>query len=161
MQQDNNILNKFIFWLYRIEDIIVTSLLSAILLFAIMQIILRNFFESGFIWGDSLLRILVLWLGLAGAIMACRKDKQISIDVLYQFIPEKYKYTIQNINFLFASIICLVISYYSLLFVIIEYQDSTIAFEKVPAWITESIIPIGFAIMSVKYFIKILNNKKS
>ena len=161
MRQDNNLQYKFVIWLNRIEDIIVTTLLSSILLFAIVQILLRNLFDSGFIWGDSLLRILVLWLGLAGAILACRKDKQISIDVLYQFVPDKYKLIIQKISFLFAAVICMTISYYSLLFVIIEYQDATIAFEKIPAWITESIIPFGFSVMGLKYFVKILNKNKS
>ena len=134
--------------------------MTAILLFAVSQIILRNFFDSGFVWGESLLRILVLWIGLAGAILASRSGKQISIDVLYAYVPDSYKNFVQKINHLFAAIICLIISYYSLMFVILEYQDSTLAFENVPAWLTESIIPIGFAILGIKYLVKIFNTIK-
>ena len=134
--------------------------MTAILTFSVSQIILRNFFDSGFVWGESLLRILVLWLGLAGAILASRSGTQISIDVLYPYVPDSYKNIVQKINHLFAAIICLIISYYSLLFVNLEYQDSTLAFENVPAWLTESIIPIGFAVLGIKYLVKIFNTIK-
>ncbi|RDH82672.1 MAG: TRAP transporter small permease [endosymbiont of Galathealinum brachiosum] len=147
-------------WISRLEDIIVYFLLSAILIFAVLQIIFRNFFDSGFVWGDSLLRILVLWLGLAGAILASRNDKQISIDVLYPYVPDNYKKTVQKINHFFAAAICLIISYYSLLFVNLEYQDSTMAFESVPAWLTESVIPVGFALMGIKYIAKLFKKSK-
>lgn len=143
-----------------LEDIIVSLMLFTMMLFSLYQIIMRNFMESGFIWGDSFLRVLVLWLGLAGAILASRKGKQISIDVLSQFIPLPYKTYINKFNLLFAAIICFIISYYSYLFVYLEYEDATIAFENVPAWITEAIIPIGFLIMGLKYIAKIVNDNK-
>ncbi|MFK5949615.1 MAG: TRAP transporter small permease [Methylococcales bacterium] len=135
--------------------------MSSILVFAVTQIILRNFFDSGFVWGNSLLRILVLWLGLAGAILASRSGKQISIDVLSQFLSDSYKIIVQKLNYLFAAVICMIISYYSLLFVYLEYQDASIAFENIPAWLTESIIPIGFAVMGIKYLVKLLDNNKA
>lgn len=155
MQQDNRKQNTFLVWLYRIEDGIVAFLLSSIFLFAVFQIILRNFFSSGFVWGDSLLRVLVLWLSLAGAIVASRQGRQINIDVLSRFVPQKYKPSIHNLNFIFAACVCLIISYFSFQFVLLEYQDATIAFGKVPAWLTESIIPFGFAVMAAKYLSKI------
>jgi len=161
VRQDNKKDNKYIVYLNKIEDIVVSILLLGIMLFAVVQIIFRNIFESGFIWGDSLLRILVLWLGLAGAILASRKDKQISIDVLTQFIAKKYRVYIDKVNAIFAAGICFIISYYSLMFVILEYEDSIKAFEQVPAWITESIIPFGFAVMGLKYLAKLLQNSKS
>ena len=151
---------KIINVLHILEDIIVSLILLTMMLFSLYQIIMRNFLDSGFIWGDSFLRILVLWLGLAGAILASRKGKQLSIDVLSQFIPYPYKLYIKKINLLFAAIICFIISYYSCLFVYLEYEDATIAFENVPAWVTEVIIPVGFLIMGLKYTAQIMNENK-
>ena len=122
---------------------------------------MRNFLESGFIWGDIFLRVLVLWLALIGAILASRKGKQISIDVLSQFIPVPYKAYIQKFNLLFAAIVCCIISYYSGLFVYLEFQDNTIAFGNIPAWVTEIIIPIGFFILGVKYIAQIIDESKT
>lgn len=152
-------INQLIEFIHRIENNLVILLLASILAFAIMQVVLRNFFDSGIVWGESLLRILVLWLGLAGAIVASRQGKQLNIDVLSQYIAERYKIYIKKLNFLFTALVCLIISYYSFEFTLLEYQDGNFAFEKVPAWITISIIPIAFAMMSIKYLLQIISIK--
>lgn len=160
MQQDNQ-KNKYIVWVNQLEDSIVILLLATILLFAINQVLLRNFFDSGIVWSENLLRVLVLWLGLAGSLVATRQAKQIRIDVLSQYIPKKYKPYIKRLTLLFTAIICLIISYFSFEFTILEYQASSIAFEKVPAWLTILIIPISFSIMSLKYVIQLFLIKSS
>ena len=147
--------NTIFRWLSKIEELIVGLLLSSILLFSLMQIVLRNFFDYGIIWSDSLLRILVLWLGLTGAILASKYGKQINIDILSQFVPNKNKHYIKKITDLFAAIICFVISFYSLQFVVLEYESGSYAFESIPAWITEAIIPLGFLNLGTKYLLSI------
>jgi len=158
--QKNKQISRLVFWLSRIEDIIVATLLSSILLLAIAQIVLRNFFDSGIVWSETLLRILVLWIGLAGANLASRQGKQINIDVLSKYVPDRYKIYLITINYSFALIVCLLISYYSLQFVILEYHSQSMAFESVPAWLAESIIPISFMIMAIRYIAKIIVNIK-
>ena len=154
---------KSISWLinsiHRIENNLVILLLASILIFAITQVILRNFFDSGIVWGESLLRILVLWLGLAGAIVASRQGKQLNIDVLSQYIPDRYKSYVKQLNFLFTALVCLTISYYSFEFTYLEYTEGSYAFEQVPAWLSISIIPIAFAMMSIKYILQIISIK--
>ena len=54
------------------------------------QILLRNFFDSGIDWADPLLRLLVLWVGMQGAMLATHYDKHIRIDLVSRFIPEQY-----------------------------------------------------------------------
>ena len=55
------------------EDSLMVILLSATILLAASQIVLRNLFDSGLIWADPTLRIMVLWLSLLGAIAATRR----------------------------------------------------------------------------------------
>ena len=52
------------------EDGVLAVLLGGMILLATLQIGLRNFADTGFIWADPLLRIMVLWLGLVGAVAA-------------------------------------------------------------------------------------------
>jgi TRAP-type C4-dicarboxylate transport system permease small subunit len=68
--------------LHRAEDALLVVLLSTMIVLAGTQIILRNFLDSGFVWIDPLLRVLVLWLGLLGATVATRNNKHIRIDLL-------------------------------------------------------------------------------
>ena len=68
--------------LHRAEDALLVLLLSAMIALASTQILLRNLFDSGFVWIDPLLRVLVLWLGLIGATVATRNNRHIRIDLL-------------------------------------------------------------------------------
>ena len=72
------------------EDAILVMILTTMILLAAGQIILRNFMDIGFIWADEMLRMLVLWLAVAGAVAASRNDKHINIDVLNRFLPERF-----------------------------------------------------------------------
>jgi len=71
-----------------LENAVLVTVLSAMILLAAGQIFLRNLFDIGFIWTDELLRMLVLWIALAGAVAASREDKQINIAVLDRFLPD-------------------------------------------------------------------------
>ena len=53
-----------------IEDSILALLLFGMIVLSTSQIFLRNIFDSGIIWADPLLRVMVLWIGLLGALAA-------------------------------------------------------------------------------------------
>jgi TRAP-type C4-dicarboxylate transport system permease small subunit len=57
------------------EDTLLVTMLAAMMLLATAQIIGRNLIGQSFILGDEALRLLVLWLTLAGAIAASRADR--------------------------------------------------------------------------------------
>lgn len=150
-------------YLYRLEDIMLVSLLMIILSIAVLQIILRNFFDSGIIWGDSFLSVSVLWLGMAGAVFASRNNSHISIDLGVRFLSTKSKQIANAVVFLFTAFICAIVAWYGVNLVLIEYADRTMAFAQIPTWLTISIIPLGFAIMALRYFIAfvlIINKQK-
>ena len=73
----------------RIEQILLVILLSALILVAFSQIILRNIFSTGIDWGDAFVRSLVLWTGFIGATVAAREGKHISIDVVSRWLSHK------------------------------------------------------------------------
>ncbi len=139
--------------LQKIEDGILISLLLLMIIMAVLQIFLRNMFDSGIIWGDSLVRVLVLWIGLMGAMVASRDYRHISIDVLSRYLPESIKKMTTLIISIFTTFVCGIMAYYSFLFVIMEKEDGLIAFANIPAWVCESIIPISFTIISLRYFL--------
>lgn len=55
---------------------------------------------------------------------------------------------------LFAGAICALAGYFSLGFVISEYHAAEIAFANVPAWLCESILPVAFTIMALRFGIQ-------
>lgn len=144
----------------RVEDVLLASLFILTLLLAVLQIILRNIFDVGIVWADPLLRILVLWLGMFGAMYATRKNRHISIDVIRHYLHPLLKQKIQRLINLCSSVICFVCFYFSIPYLILEYQDGSKAFSQVPLWLTESIIPVALFIMALRFlYFSLAKNK--
>ncbi|MFW2440248.1 MAG: TRAP transporter small permease [Arenicellales bacterium] len=142
--------------LHNIEDSLLVIILLTMVTLAFSQIVMRNFFDSGTIWLDPLLRVLVLWVGLLGALVATRQDKQISVDVLTRILPEKLKIISNIITRSFAAIVSAIIAWHSFRFLIDEWHSGVTAFGSVPAWLTESIIPFGFAVIALRYTFQVI-----
>ena len=147
--------------LYRVEDSILVGLLLLMITLAVLQIFLRNLFDTGIVWSDVLVRILVLWVGLAGAMVASRQGNHINIDILDRFLPERAKVVVSFVVEVFTAFICTIVAYYSLQFVQMEFADGGMAFAKVPVWLCEAIIPFAFGVIAIRYvLLSIINLKK-
>lgn len=145
--------NKTLRFLHGLEDLILVILLSIMILLAVAQIFLRNLFEGGFVWGDPLLRILVLWIGLLGAMVATRQDRQIKMDVLTRYLPKRLGCVSEAVVELFAALVCFAASWCSVVFVMDEFRFGGMAFSVVPAWVCASIIPFAFLVIGVRYLV--------
>ncbi len=145
----------------RIEDWLLISMLAAMVILAVTQIVYRNFSGGGVAWIDPLLRMLVLWVALSGAVIASRTDNHIRIDFFAKYISGKYYFYIKRVVHAYCVIICAVIAWYSVSFVQMDYEYGTEAFAGVPAWITGLIIPIAFALMAFRYFLLLLSPPRS
>jgi TRAP-type C4-dicarboxylate transport system permease small subunit len=139
-------------FLYRVENGILVVLLLSMLAMAVLQIVLRNLFETGIIWGDILVRILVLWVGLAGAMVASRRGNHINIDILSRYLPKRTGNIVKSAVELFTASVCSVAAFYTLRFVNIEFEEDGMAFAQMPIWVCEAIIPIAFIVIALRYF---------
>ena len=151
---DHKGIGRLVNWLHRAEDLILSILLILVLGLAFGQIVLRNVLGTSIVWADVLVRIMVLWLGMLGAMAAARHNKHISIDLISRQLSPKRQLAVECIVSLFASLACAVAAYYSLIFVISEFQAGEIAFAWVPAWLCASILPASFGLIALRYFIQ-------
>lgn len=136
-----------------LEDTVLVVLLATMMILACLQILLRNGFSTGFVWGDELLRIMVLWLALAGAVAASRADRQISIDVLSRLLPVRPRLLVAALVDLFTALVCAALAWHALSFVADarEFEDTLL--NGLPAWWFQSILPIGFGLMCWRYLV--------
>ena len=140
------LINKF-------EDWFLILTLTVMVVLAIAQILYRNILSEGVVWIDPLLRVLVLWVAIGGAVVATRTDNHIRIDFFTRYIPKKYIKHLQRLVYAFCILVCSIISWHALRFVQMDYEYETIAFANVPAWVTELIIPIGFFLIAMRYLL--------
>jgi TRAP-type C4-dicarboxylate transport system permease small subunit len=135
----------------RIEDLTLVSALVAMLLMALLQIFLRNFYDSGILWAESFLRVLVLWVAMLGAMVATRLNRHISIDLVARYLPPGLRLATESLMGCTSGVICAVIAWYAFRLVEFEYEDQTIAFAAVPNWVCQAILPFGFGVMALRF----------
>ena len=134
-----------------LEDALLVLILTGMILLAAAQIVLRNFFDVGFIWGDELLRMLVLWLAVAGAVAASRSDKHIAIELLNRYLPERGALAAKVVVHLFTAAVAGVMAWHSLAFVRTSWEFGDVLLGSVPAWIPQAVLPLGFALIAWRY----------
>jgi len=137
----------------RAEDALLLIILICMIFLAGIQIFLRNFFDTSLFWGDEMLRLMVLWLTMAGALAASRMDKHISIAVLDRFLPRTARLISRIIIDLFTASICALFAWQSARFVMGSYEFGDLLMRNIPAWTVQIILPIGFALMAYRHVV--------
>lgn len=135
------------------EDLVLLVILVSMILLAGVQIFLRNFFDASLFWGDEMLRLMVLWLTLAGGLAASRMDKHISIEVLDRFLPHGAHLAAKIIIDLFTASICALFAWHSARFVMGSYEFGDVLMKNTPAWVMQIILPIGFGLMAYRHLV--------
>jgi TRAP-type C4-dicarboxylate transport system permease small subunit len=141
----------------RVEQVFVTILLTMMILMAFFQIVLRNFFDTGITWGDSLVRYLVVWVGFIGAAIATKEGKHITIDVVSRWLTEPNSNYIHLISHFFSAVICGLLTLAAIKFIRFEAQMGSTAFFKLPVWVPEIIIPVTFGLMTLRFAVRFLS----
>ena len=138
----------------KIEDSILITLTASLVFFAILQLVL-SLFGMGITWFDSLLKYLVLWIGMFAASVATTNRKHIKIDIVGHWTKGRVKTAVNLAINIFAAIICTTLFILSVIYIIqFEYTSPDPApFLNIPRWVLILCIPISFGIMSIKFTI--------
>lgn len=140
-----------------LEDALLIGVFAAMLLSAIAQIVMRNFFDAGFAWIDPLHRVLVLWVAMLGAVTATREDRHISIDVLSRFAPARLLPWLKRVVAFATAIVCALLAWHTFRFVRDEYVFSDVEIAGLPVWIWQAILPLGFAVMTLRFLFAVVS----
>jgi len=133
------------------ETYILVFVVLVMVVFSFAQVVLRNVFDLGILWGDIFLRHLVLWVGFIGASIASREEKHINIDVFSRLMKGRYKPLSQGTVYAFATFVSYLLMRASWAFVMDEREYETILFGDIASWYFQIIIPIGFGLMAIRF----------
>jgi TRAP-type C4-dicarboxylate transport system permease small subunit len=136
----------------KLEYLVLGFLFAIMVGLAFLQIVLRIFLDTGILWGDPLLRHLVLWVGLLGATMATKEGKHINIDVISRLLPDKGKVAIQALTDLFLLVEA------SLKFIKGEFQAVSFGLLEVPIWTVGVIFPVAFGLIALRFAMRGIRN---
>jgi TRAP-type C4-dicarboxylate transport system permease small subunit len=144
--------------LHRLEDAVLAALLLVMIVLAPLQVVLRDVFEAGITWVDPLLRVLVLWVGMLGALAASRDGRHITIDVLSRILPDRARAVADAVTSLFAAAVSGLVAWHAGRFVWTELQFESTAFSGLPAWTLQSILPFAFGFIALRYLLRCVSN---
>lgn len=136
-----------------VEDTLLVTLLAVMIGLAAWQIVLRNLLDTAIVWGDPLLRVLVLWVGFLGAVAATRDDRQINVDVAARFAGEPWRSRIRVLTDLFTCSVTGFLAWHALRFVKDAAEYGETAFGSVPLWLAGSVLPLAFGLLCLRYLL--------
>ena len=142
-------------WLVKIETVFLVLFLSSMILLAFLQVMLRNFLGIGFLWADPLVRHLVIWVGFVGAAIAAHEERHIGIDAFSRFFSTRWQDAVRILTSLFAIIVCYYLADAAWVFLVDEKSSGSEFMLNVPTWVALLIIPAGYALMALHFFVKI------
>lgn len=131
----------------------IVLILSLMILLSFGQMLLRNFFDMGIIWGDTLLRQWVLWVGFLGASLAVNHDKHISIDVFSSMSSLFWKRIIKAFTRFSAGIISGFLTWAAWSFMQFEKDSESVLFLDIPVWIFQTVLPYSFMVIAIRFII--------
>lgn len=138
----------------KVEDGILMLILVGMVLLAFMQIVLRNVFGIGLIWVEPLVRQMLLWVALAGAMVATRDHNHITVDAVSRFLPPgRIKSAAGLLCDAFAAVVCGVMTYSTFLVFYREFQDPLLGniMPGLPHWASLLTLPIAFGVMTLRF----------
>lgn len=142
--------------LRRTESAMLVGLLAAMIGVATYQIVARNLFATGFIWGDEMVRVAVLWVTMIGAMAAAGSDDHIRIDFITRFVDRRAALNFKRVTNLFTALCCFALGWCSLTLIVWDFLDQVVGFGVVPAWACQIVIPVAATVMGLRYLIAVV-----
>lgn len=119
---------------------------------------------NGLIWSQDLALVLTLWVGFVGASMCTYESRHLRVEAVQRFLPAKLRPLVGFASGLFTTLVCLGLLWVSVRYVAFhraEYvsthgQGGVIAGMDLPKYVGYAALPLAFAVMSVRFFVKAL-----
>ena len=143
----------------KIIELLLVSILSAMVINVLWQIITRYFSASPSSFSDELARYLMIWLGLIGSAYVSGKKEHVSIDYFLKKLNHKKRVLFNRIIgfiILFFAFFVMIIGGGHLVFVTIKLEQLSPSLQ-IPLGLVYSVIPLSGLII---IFYQISNIKK-
>ncbi len=148
-------------WIEKAQAWFMVSLLLGMIGIGITQIILRNFFHSGISWADIAVRHLFFILGFMGALVATKQGAHLAMDLAPRFLSGKLKRVIEIIIQLVSCLVTAILAKATYDYMLSEKSAESFLLEGIPFYWAFAIIPIGFGLISLQFFVQAFHFLKS
>lgn len=138
-----------------LENTLVVLFAAGLVLLAGIQVFARLVLDTGFGWIEQAESLLLIWLTVAGAVVAARQHQHLGIDVLSERLKPGLRTAFRVLTVVFAAAVCVVLAQASWELMQLERETPSEATQLVPAWVKLTALPIGFGLMALHYLVQI------
>lgn len=144
----------------QMEGAVAGLLLALGLGIVMLEIISRALANTSFAWSEELSRYVLIWITYFGAAAVTRDNGHIRVEILIDRLNPAMRRIVEIIVALLCLVFSTVICVVSLRYVSdsrtlgIMSADSYL---PVPIWVFQSIIPIGFAFISLRLILNLID----
>ncbi|MDE2142213.1 MAG: TRAP transporter small permease subunit [Elusimicrobia bacterium] len=143
--------------LARVEGAALVLLLGVMVTLAFAQVVLRHY-GDGLLWGDTLLKQLVMWTGFLGAALAARSEKHFAWEAAHLGTPDSWKAPLRLLASLAGAAVCALLLQAAWRYAADEKAAgevlTTIGRVEISGWIAAAGIPGGFALLLIHLLFK-------
>ena len=139
--------NRVLAAVIKIEELLLSLFLGAMILLDCYQIGLRWFTSGGLVWIDPLLRYLVLWSGLLGAVLATARNNHIALDAIGYLLPKRVKQWMKLIIHLFCVVVSVFLFRATLIFIKNEFEFGSNDLFGLQTGVWYLVFPIAFGLI--------------
>jgi len=132
------------------EIAFISALLFSLIGIGFLQIVLRNFFHTGILWADPMMRHLVLWIGCAGAALATAHLRHINIDVFSRLLPRRALQIRAVAVHLATTLAATTLAIAAVRLVVQERAFGEVAMLGVQTWTLQLILPLAFLLIAYR-----------
>ncbi|HXT01416.1 MAG TPA: TRAP transporter small permease subunit [Elusimicrobiota bacterium] len=136
--------------LARAEGALLVFLLGVMVTLAFAQVVLRHF-GDGLLWGETLLKQLVMWTGFLGAALAASAEKHFAWEAAHLGTPRSWKAPLRLLAALATAVVCALMLQGAWRYAADDRAAgevlTTIGTLSIPSWIAAAGIPGGFALL--------------
>jgi TRAP-type C4-dicarboxylate transport system permease small subunit len=134
-----------------IEEWILVTLLAVSLTSITLQICMRFIFGNSLSWSEELARYCFIWLIYIGIAYGVKLSRHITLDVVYDLVPEKMKKAFQLLSNLLVGAFALFVIYNSYLLIdqIANFGQTSAAMRLNMVYVYLS-VPIGMTLTIIR-----------
>lgn len=140
---------------------LLVTCVCGMVIFSVLAIVLR-WFNTALLWIEPLVRHLVFFSTFLGGVIATGKGTHIGIDVISKILESNGLHHLKDVMAKIVSFSCFLalcwLSYSSIEFVKVEMEFGKPVFWSIPSGVLVSSIPVGFALIGIRYFLVFLKS---
>ncbi|MCP9465361.1 MAG: TRAP transporter large permease subunit [Nitrospira sp.] len=138
----------------RLEPALAGLLLLLMAILPVVELALRAVLNAGIPAASSYVQSLTLWVGFTGAMLAAREDQHLSFFFGRDLLPAGVRPYAEALTACVSTVMAAGLCWASYQFVRADLQSPVVVGGWLPTWMVESILPLSFAVMAVRFAMK-------